>query len=476
MFKKMTKNIALILLLLFLSACGQPRAKYVFVFIGDGMGIIHMNAAERYLASMEDKGGIVPLAMNQAPVHGMITTYSANRYITDSAAGITALLSGKKTTNGTLNMDPEHRYPLKTVAETAKDRGMKVGVITNVGIDHATPAGIYAHQPKRSNYIEIAKQLAYSNFDFFAGADFQAEAAERDSIITLVKQNGIIYINNATAFQYLEPGAGKVLFIHPDSNHEKALPYSMDRNEHSITLSEMLMKAILMLEGPEGFFILIEGGKIDWACHGNDAAASIHETLALDEAVKTALAFYEKYPQNTLILITADHETGGMSMGTNYGDNRVDLSKLQWQKGSFTELIREFEDIRDYLIEKNGIDSVMQNPGWAFEFVVEQTGLGDPEKGLGMNEYEKQHLVAAYEQSFTERNWSDPYEYMLYGSYNPFMMAVSRTLSRKAGIGWTTYSHTGAPLPVRAFGTGAEQFGNYYDNTGIAERLLKVLQ
>ncbi|MDD5710164.1 MAG: alkaline phosphatase [Candidatus Marinimicrobia bacterium] len=473
---KYHKYLWIFILLFMLSACGQPRAKYIFLFIGDGMGTIQMNAAERYLAAMEGKCGIVPLAMNQAPVHGMITTYSANRYITDSAAGITAILCGQKTTNGTLNMDAEHRYPLKTVSEAARERGMKIGIISTVGIDHATPAGMYAHQPKRSNYADIALQLAYSGFDYFAGADFQATGNERDSIISLVKRNGLIYVNNATAFHYLEPGAGRVLFVHPDSNHEKALPYSMDRDAHSITLSQMLEKALLMLEGPEGFFILIEGGKIDWACHGNDAAASIHETLALDEAVKTALAFYEKNPKNTLILITADHETGGMSMGTNYGDNLVDLSKLQWQKASFTELIREYRDIREYNIEKNGRDSLMKNPDWAFEFAREYTGLGDPDKGLAINEYEKKHLLEAYEQSFKERNWSDPYEYILYGGYDPFMMAVSRTLSRKAGIGWTTYSHTGAPVPVRVFGTGSELFGTFYDNTGIAERLLKILR
>lgn len=475
MYKKIVRFFILILLIITLYACEKQKARYIFLFIGDGMGQVQINAAERYLAAMEGKCGIVPLAMNQAPVHGMITTYSSNRYITDSAAGITATLGGQKTTNGTLNMDAEHRYPLKTVAEAAKERGMKVGVISTVGIDHATPAGMYAHQPKRSNYADIARQLAFSDFDFFAGADFQITGTDRDSIIGLVKRNGLIYVNNATAFHYLEPDAGRVLFIHPDSNHEKALPYSMDRDENSITLSQMLEKAILMLEGPEGFFILIEGGKIDWACHGNDAAASIHETLALDEAVKTALAFYEKHPKNTLIVITADHETGGMSMGTSYGDNLVDLSKLQWQKASFTELIREYQDIRDYRIEKHGLDSLKQNPDWAFEFAREYTGLGDPDKGLAINDYERQHLLEAYEQSFQERNRGDLYEYILYGGYDPFMMAVSRTLSRKAGIGWTTYSHTGVAVPVRAFGIGAELFTAYYDNTGIAERLLKIL-
>lgn len=439
------------------------------------MGQVQINAAERYLAAMEGKCGIIPLAMSQAPVTGIATTYSKNRYITDSAAGITAIMSGYKTTNGTLNMDSEHRYPYKTVSEHAKERNMKVGIITNVSIDHATPAGIYAHQAKRSDYREIARQLAYSSYDFFAGADFQISGSERDSIITLAKRNGMIYVNSAIAFRYLEPGAGRILFIHPDSDYEKALPYVMDMDEESITLPQMLEKAIAMLEGPEGFFIMLEGGKIDWAGHMNDAAAVIHETLEFDASVKLALDFYEKHPKNTLILITADHETGGMSMGTSYGDNMVDLSKLQHQKASFRELTREFREIRDYMLNNMDADSLRKNPQWAFNFVKEQTGLGDPSLNLEINDNEKANLIAAYERSFEVRNRSDFFEYIMYGTYDPFMASVSRMLSRKAGIGWTTFSHTGVPVPVRAFGTGAEVFGAYYDNTEIAQRLLEVM-
>ena len=469
----------LFLVLLVLSGCGEAKAKYVFFFIGDGMGSVQMNAAERYLASMEGRGGIVPLAMNLAPVTGSMTTYAKDRYITDSGASGTAIATGMKTSNGTVSMDAEHRYPLKTIAEIAKEKGRKVGIISTVDIDHATPAVFYAHQPRRSSYFDIAKQLANSGFDFFAGGDFRQktdpQGVDRTGVIELAKRNGFIHVQNATAFRYLEPGAGRVLFIHPDSNEEYAMPYAMDMDAESITLEQIVRKSIRMLDNPEGFFIMVEGGKIDWACHGHDAAACIQEVLALDDAVKAALEFYDKHPKNTLILISADHETGGMSLGTSYGDNNVELSKLQWQTGSFTELTREYRNIRETRIAKYGTDSVRTGADWAFAFVRNQTGLGDADRGLGMNEHEIKSLRDAYERSFAVRNYEDPMEYILYGSYDPFMVSVCHMLSRKAGIGWTTFSHTAVPVPVRAFGAGAEIFDGYYDNTDIFDKLKKVM-
>jgi alkaline phosphatase len=478
--KKWGKYLILLVTVL-LTACGKPEAKYIFFFIGDGMGPVQVNAAERYLASMEDRDGIIPLAMNLAPVTGDITTFSSNRYITDSGAAVTALATGHKTTNQTLSMDPEHRYPYKSIAETAKERGMKIGIISTVDIDHATPAGYYAHQPKRSNYYEIGIQLANSNFDFFGGGGLRQpddpDGLDSVNVIDLAKKNGFLYINNNTAFNYLEPGAGRVLFIHPDISDEYAMPYSIDMDEGAITLADITAKAVNMLKDNEdGFFIMVEGGKIDWACHANDAAASIKEVLALDEAVKVALEFYSKHKDNTLIIITTDHETGGMAMGTSYGDSNMDLSKLQWQTGSFTELTREYKSIKAGLLKEMGIDALKNDASWAFDFIFMQTGLGDETKGLGLNDYERNELIKAYQRSFDEKNYSDHTEYIMYGSYDAFMITASHMLSRKAGLGWTTFSHTAIPVPIRAFGAGAKEFGGYYDNTEVYQRLLKVMK
>ncbi|MBW6458406.1 MAG: alkaline phosphatase, partial [FCB group bacterium] len=122
MMRKWKNTIGLFVILFIMVSCGQPKAKYIFYFIGDGMGTVQMNAAERYLAAMEDKNGIIPLAMNLAPATGMAATNSTNAYITDSGASATALASGIKTNSGTIGMDTEHRYPLKSITETAKER------------------------------------------------------------------------------------------------------------------------------------------------------------------------------------------------------------------------------------------------------------------------------------------------------------------------------------------------------------------
>ncbi|MEA3391481.1 MAG: alkaline phosphatase, partial [Candidatus Marinimicrobia bacterium] len=330
-----------------------------------------------------------------------------------------------------------------------------------------------------SNYYEIGKQLANSDFDFFGGGGLRnvidPKGIDPVNVIDLAKQNGYLYINNTTAFKYLEPGAGRVLFVHPAVSDDYAMPYSIDMDEGSITLSQITEKAINMLDNPDGFFMMVEGGKIDWACHENDAATAIHDVLAFDEAIKVALEFYSKHKNNTLIIITADHECGGMTMGTSYGDSNMDLSKLQWQSGSFTELTREYHEIRTGLINELGVDTVKADPSWALNFILEQTGLGDESKGLAINDYEKEELLIAYVRSFDEKNYKDHTEYIMYGSYDAFMITVSHMLSRKVGIGWSTFSHTAVPIPIRAFGVGAEKFTGYYDNTEVYSRLLKIM-
>ena len=476
--KKWGKYLIVLFSIVFM-ACGKSEAKYVFLFIGDGMGPVQVNAAERYLASMEGQSGIVPLNLNLAKSTGTVTTYSKNHYITDSGAAVTAIATGNKTNNSTLSMDAEHRYPLKTIAESAKEKGMKIGIISTVDIDHATPAGFYAHQPSRGNYFEIAKELANSGFDYFGGGGLRyvTDPQRIDSIhvLDLVKEKGFIYINNQTAFNFLEPGAGRVLFIHPEVGNDHAMPYSIDADDASITLAQITKKAIDMLYNPDGFFVMVEGGKIDWACHSNDAATTIHDVLAFDDAVKVALDFYTEHKENTLILVTADHECGGMTLGTSGGDNDLNLSKLQWQSASFPLLTEEFKRLRNAKMESMELDSLILDPTWAFDFIYENVGLGDESKGLALNAYEKQELEVAYKKSFYSINRDIPSEYILYGSHDPFMIAASHMLSRKVGIGWATFSHTAIPVPVRAFGVGAENFSGFYDNTGIYERLYNLI-
>ena len=291
---------------------GQP-AKYVFLFIGDGMGIPQRTAAEKYV----DKR----LLVDTFPAQGITTTYAADRFITGSAASATALSAGQKTNIGVIAMTPDLK-PVKTVAELARDRGQRVGIVSSVSIDHATPAAFYAHVPKRSQYYDIDVALSESEFDFFGGGGIKDPADKKKAsknfkgnAVDLLKQAGYRIIDNKADFMALKPGDGKVLATNSWLQDGKALPYVMDMRPEDITLPEFTAKAIEMLDNPKGFFLMVEGGKIDWACHANDAAASIHNTLSFDRAVGKAFGFAKKHPGETLIVVTGDHECGGLTLG-----------------------------------------------------------------------------------------------------------------------------------------------------------------
>ena len=147
-------------------------AKYVFYFIGDGMGVNHVNGTEMFLAEQEGRIGVKPLNFTQFPVENLMTTYSRYNAITCSSAAGTAMACGEKTRNGILGMDSLHQEPLYSVAVKAKAAGRRVGIMTTVSIDHATPGAFYAHQPDREMYYEIAMDMAKTGFDLYAGAGF----------------------------------------------------------------------------------------------------------------------------------------------------------------------------------------------------------------------------------------------------------------------------------------------------------------
>ena len=157
------------------------HAKYVFYFIGDGLGLTQINSAENYQAALKGEIGVKRLSISKLSTQGYITTYAQNRYITGSAAAATALATGNKTTISTISMDGKHQKNYKTMAEMAKDKGMKVGIISTVDIDHATPACFYAHQPSRNRYFDISLDLINSGFDFFGGGNFRYLTDKRNN-------------------------------------------------------------------------------------------------------------------------------------------------------------------------------------------------------------------------------------------------------------------------------------------------------
>ena len=458
-------------------AAGQPQyqgksAKYVFLFIGDGMGIPQRTAAEQYVNKR--------LLIDTFPAQGITTTFAADRFITGSAASATALASGTKTNIGMIGMAPDQKK-VNTVAELAKARGQKVGIISSVSIDHATPAAFYAHVPKRSQYYDIAAAIADSDFDFFGGGGLKDPTNKKENATVfkgdaedLIKKASYRIVTDKNDFMALKPGDGKVLAYNAWLQDDKAMPYVMDMRPEDVTLPEYTAKAIEMLDNPEGFFLMVEGGKIDWACHANDAAASIHNTLSFDEAVQKAVDFAAGHPDETLIVVTGDHECGGLTLGwagTKYATNFEILGnqKVSFQK--FTDELLEAYKEKNANAAFDGITPLItEHFGLKFAGDVKT----DP---MVLKDYETALLQAAYAQSMAgeEESSKDAGTALLYGGYDPLTVAITHVLNNKAGLGWTSFKHTGVPVSTSAYGVGAETFNGYYDNTDVALKIMAIM-
>ncbi len=476
-------------------AAEVTQAKYVFLFIGDGMGMPQINAAEHYLASRDSEAvGIKKLQFSEFPAQALTTTYANDRFITGSAASATAMATGYKTNIGVISMDPSKTQKYKTIAEMAKDADMKVGILSSVSIDHATPAAFYAHQPSRNNYYQIDLELADSGFDFFGGGGMRQKGKKEGQIdaYDYAQQKGYTLVNSREDFMALKPGAGKVFAYNSVRDGADAMPYELDRASNDISLADYTGKAIELLDNENGFFIMVEGGKIDWACHANDAAPAIYDTLAFDEAVGEAIDFYNKHPEETLIVVTGDHECGGMTLGfagTGYETNFGLISK---QKKSATDYFAD-----TFLADIQGSGKQLSDAE-LFNIIEEHFGLvrmsasdldamkakaeaGDKmsaEKvALALNDFEVNQIKRAYIRSMGGELEASPNEEtkLLYGGYDPLGVTLSHILNQKAGIGWTSYKHTGVPVPTFAQGAGYEIFHGYYDNTDIAKKIMQLM-
>ena len=485
-------------------APGQGQAKYVFFFIGDGMAMTQRSAAEFALAAQKgmEKPGIVKLAMNTLPVQGATTTYSLNSIITDSGAAGTALACGVKTYNGAIGVDGDKK-PVETIAEKAKKQGMKVGVVSSVSLDHATPASFFAHQPSRNNYYEISLQVADSGFDYFAGGGFKDPEGKRSKkegdkpeAISVMKSKGYTVATDRAAIMGLKPGSGKVVAIGPNLDHDKALPYAVDADPaRDVSLAEFTAKGIELLDNPKGFFMMVEGGKIDWACHANDAVAAIGDVLAFDQAVAEALRFAAKHPRETLIVVTGDHETGGLSLGfagTRYGNYYQYLKNQTMSFEEFTGKMRaykkglngsepKFDDVAPLIAQAFGLkiptEADLQAMAKGPKPSENETSPRD-DYGMYLKPYELTMVKEAFDRSMAQnaQKSGDPEEYLRYGEYDPLTVTLTRLLDAKAGLGWTTYAHTGMPVMTSAQGPGSKAFEGYYDNTALSRAVLASFQ
>ena len=442
----------------------QGQAKYVFYFIGDGMGVNQVNAAEMYNAELDGNIGVKPFLFTTFPVASFATTYSVSNGVTDSAAGGTALATGSKTKNGAIGVDSTLVSNLTSVAEKAKAKGMKVGVTTSVSIDHATPASFYAHQASRNMNYEIAQDLVLSGFDFFGGSGFVKPETRYDktpapSIYPVMEQAGYSFAYGYEDYLANAKNNDKVILVNNKDADNHNLTYAIDRENDELTLAQITEAAVKTLskDNNQGFFVMVEGGQIDWACHANDAATVFREIADMDEAVKVAYNFYLAHPDETLIVVTADHETGGIVLGT--GRSALNLNVLQYQKVSKGKLSSYIRALRNKTNHQANWEEVK-------ELLAEYVGLW---KSVPVSEAQEKAIYNAYKNSFVDGDTKQ--EKSLYQSDEKLAAVAIKVLNEIAMIGWSSGSHSAGYVPVFAIGAGADLFKGKMDNTEIPNKI-----
>ena len=324
------------------SCAEQPKKpKYIFLFIGDGMGLAAVSTTEAYQSYMNNGGNIGsdPLTFTQFPVIGLQTTYSASNWITDSSASGTAMSTGKKTHNDYVCVAPDDSTFYESFTYRLHKQGMKIGIMTSVSIDHATPAAFYAHNGSRWDYYNVGSYLPKSGFEFFGGARFiwpKGKEKDQPSLYDECRDSSYSICEGMEQFNAKKAGAKKVILVPDPDDTLDHIAYALSRKPGQLQLSEILGSAIDFLDNPKGFFIMCEGGMIDWAAHDDDAMNVIAETMDLSKTVQLAIDFYNKHPKETLIIVTADHETGGMALGccdsyNVYFDKMKDQKVWAWE-------------------------------------------------------------------------------------------------------------------------------------------------
>ena len=466
------KNRLSIILLMFLFALtlsAQGKAKYVFYFIGDGMGVNQVNAAETYLGALQGRIGIQPLCFPSFPYSAFVNTQSATNGVTDSAAGGTALACGQKTKNGTLGMLKDLTTSVSSIADWARNSGAAVGITTSVAIDHATPAAFYAHVKERHEQYTIGKQLVESANDFYAGSDFtiptDPEYPNGPTLYEEANAKGFTISRGYADYQKRAANAKKMILLQSEEASKAdrySIPYALDRKDGDLTLTDITRAGIdfLMKKQGEknGFFMMIEGGKIDWACHANDLAF-IPELIDMDNAVKVAYDFYKQHPDETLIIVTADHETGGIVLSR--GLYEINLAAVGNQRITIEKLGKELHKMHDVKGDKLLWDDVKT-------FLAENFGFWDK---ISLTDEQTQRLESSFKKIM---DGTSKDQRTLYQNDDELAVTVRSIMSECAQVGWHVTSHSNGYVPCFAIGVGAEQIHGRIDNTEIPKIVAKA--
>jgi len=443
------------------SCFASQTPRYIFFFIGDGMGMGAVSLAQDYKRMVLDNDTL--LTMMRFPIASAAFTHSASSPVTDSAAAGTALASGNKTNNGMLGVTPDSTAVI-SIAQTLHDNGFGIGLVTTVAPDDATPGAFYAHQPSRAMFYEIGKDAASSGYEFMAGANLRGLKDANGNVTDLLKvfdENKVSVVRGLSGLSDISNR--KVLLLNTDTIHDNDVGFAIDSIAGVLTLPAMTKACMehLLAYTPDRFFMMVEGGSIDHAGHANDAATVVIETLNFDNALRQAYDFYLLHPEETLIVVTADHETGGLCLGNRKLYYNIEPKYLQYQKMSkdaFNESVGMWFNSRMVITWDDMQRFLAENLGLYSHIPVEEAQDAKLREDFD--------LIISVRNSATQANLSH--------KIGAFADNVYGVVSLMSGIGWTTGNHSGAVVPVYAIGVGAEQFAPMQDNTEIPVKILRI--
>lgn len=436
--------------------------KYVFYLIGDGLGASQRQISEYYYQHQIGDDN-AKLAMNKLPVAGMNTTFAEDTLVTDSAAAGTSLACGIKTNSKVIAQTSDGKDATSLI-EAVQEIGYATGIVTTTRVTHATPAVFVAHNPNRDDENGIAMDMLDCGVDFIGGGGYRnfipasvdgSKRKDEEDLLKGFSDSGYNVFYGDTASGDLasyEPAAGDKVVALLTSSH---MPQEIDRANTKpdlMSLSDLTESAVKLLEtDEEGFFLMVEAGRIDHACHPNDLVGTVYDTLEFDEVVQVALNFYDQHPDETLIVVVGDHETGGMGLGL----------------------------ANDYFLTLEGMDGITAsfNDGYGYRNAYEANG--DREAffeyltSIGLKDLteEERAKIEAGMDMVDAGIVSDANSY----GNNEASLAVNVVISERVGVQWTSYAHTGTQIPFGVQGVCQEEFGGFMDNTEVANTIAEVL-
>ena len=451
----MRKLLSSLCVLAACSATAKEQPHNIIMVIADGMGPAYTTGYRYY--NDDPKTEVVEPTIFDKYLVGLASTYpaSVSGFVTDSAAGATALSAGIKTYNGAIGVDV-NKEPVETVLERAKTYGMKTGAVVTSQVNHATPASFLAHNEYRRNYNEIADSYLDERingevkFDVLLGGGWQYFIRDDRQLVKELTSEGVQYID---AYQQLstlnnkKPALG--LFA------DVGLPHAIDdTNRHR--LSMMTKTATNLLANQDkGYFLLVEASQVDWAGHSNDISAAMAEMDDLAKTIEYLEGYVATHP-NTTVILTADHSTGGLTLAAN--------GEYKWQPDVLKKQLHSPSFIADALLEKT-FDKALANK--LFNLTLTQ----DEFDKLTQAKLDAEQQLASFEQLSKEAQGKARKP----SAAKIVAKAIKKILDKRSNTGWTSGGHTAIDVPVIALGEYAEKFAGHQDNTEIAKKVFKLL-